>query len=134
MENQLSSGSTLCILSIIWFLSWLFCNWHIRATFVAVGMNSKGSYNRQLKRYKSRWSFIQRVCLIPLLQASKFRIYIFLFILNWLHFFLSVLTIVVVLFEWRNISILLPGVYWFCIYGFVVLLEIGITLETGRKG
>ena len=115
-------------------LTWLFCNWHIRFTFVAVGLNLKGSWKRKNRRYKEKWTFIQRIALLPLLQCSKSRVYTGLFFLNLSHFIVSVLTMIwLILNECVGVEIFLPWHYFYYAMGGLTVLEIVITLSVARS-
>ena len=129
MENS----TVILLMSFLCFFSWLFCNWHIRITFVMTGTKWKGTGNKREKRYKRKWKFWQRMLLFPLYSESKFRIYMFLFILNWIHFFLAALVVIVLSFELYGIISFIHWKYYFCTMGVVLLFEIGTTLTVARR-
>ena len=133
MMDEISLSTAMFLNSVMFFGIWFFCNWHIRYTFVVAGYNRKGSYNRKLKKYKNNWPLLQRICLIPLLQESKSTVYKFLFVNDWLQFLMAWLTLIVIFLELSGKVLLFPGAYLYYAYAGVVLIEIAVTLETGRR-
>ena len=126
-------------LCIFYFGSWLFSNLHIRAIFVALGIKKHGngrgpmtcSWKRKKAYYKRRWTFRQRLFMIPILQQRVGDMYLLLFGLNAFHFLLSmVLTTIVVLSELLNTQL---GDVWVAlnvVFAVMVFTEISCTFVT----
>ena len=131
--DELSLSTVMILYSLVFFSIWLFCNWHIRYTFVAVGYNRKGSYNRVIKKYKKNWTLSKRMFLIPLLLASKSNAFKFLFFVNWLHLLMTFVTGVAIFWELSGRTFPFPGHYTFYVLAIIILVEIAVTLETGRR-
>lgn len=122
------------IAMFLWILlvtfSWGACNILLRSVFLATGRIGSGSYNKNKKRYIKKWTRLQRLLLIPILHESRFRIYKFLFALDYVNLLLSLLSITIVItFFLFNITI---PYYWIIVWGGTIILELGITLTVAK--
>ena len=134
MSTQLPNGLVIFFLSLLCLLPWLFSNWHIRLVFVVTGMNLKGSYKRNLKRYRKRWTILQRWLLLPIIKESKFpKTYKFLFIMNWLQLVLAILIIIGAIFFFCFQKKIIPLEYCFYSFYLITIIELAETLIAGGK-
>ena len=114
----------------------MFSNFHVRAIYPICSKNLHGTANRRLMKYKAQYTMLQRVLLKPLLARPFEKVFVFLFVLNYLYAALTVMTLIVfVLEEWMKVA-------FFCNHFFVVMFGIytvytivifGIQLEVGRR-
>ncbi len=114
----------------------MFSNFHVRAIYPICSKNLHGTANRRLKDYKAQYTMFQRVMLKPLLARPFEKVFVFLFVLNYLYAVLTVMTLIVfVLEEWMKVA-------FFCNHFFVVMFGIytvytivisSIQLEVGRR-
>lgn len=114
----------------------MFSNFHVRVIYPVCTSNLHGTANRRLKKYKAQYTMFQRILLKPLLARPFDKIFVFLFVLNYLYAVLTVMTLIVfVLEEWMKVA-------FFCNHFFVVMFGIytvytivisSIQLEVGRR-
>ncbi len=114
----------------------VFANFHVRFIYHICTGNLHGTANRRLKKYKAQYTMLQRVLLKPLLARPFEKVFVFLFVLNYLYAVLTVMTLIVfVLEEWMKVA-------FFCNHFFVVMFGIytvytivisSIQLEVGRR-
>lgn len=120
----------LCILPCV------FENFHVRFIYVACTHNLHGTFNRRKKAYQAKYSICQRLLLKPLLARPFEKIFVYLFIQNYIFVLLTVATLTVFVLEQilkftffcENLFVIMM-----IVYGVYLQVSIAIQLETGRR-
>ena len=77
------------------------CDWRARTVFLVRAYRRKyghgKSWNRAHRHYKTNWTFWQRICWIPVFKEKYDNKYRFLAYLTYIHFILTVTTIIAML-------------------------------------
>ena len=93
MRILLNKGfASVLVIGLCLCVYWPF-NWWIRLLFVTDGYKHPGSYKRKNEDYKRRWSFMERIVLLPLFSRDSTRSFRFLGVINYCHLLLTVFTI-----------------------------------------
>ena len=82
----MSDATVAVVIAFLGLVSCAFYNWWARMLFLAGWFKCSGSFYKRKKEYRKRWSFLERLLLIPLFSKPRAIAYVIFATANYCHF------------------------------------------------